>query len=116
MIVTAATAIATATTRSQIQSFVIDQYTKLFDEYQAAKALIPPGNLFEVKYEDFEADKMGQLRLMYEQFRWTIGEGMEEYVKSIRSFKKNRHKELGVEMKAYVREAWGRSFEVGGYD
>jgi hypothetical protein len=105
--------------RSDIQSFIVDQYNLLFEEYQAAKKLIPPGNLFEIKYEDFSADKIGSLKRMYKHLGWeNFDEGgdVAQYVETIQSFKKNRHSSLTPEMKAYVHKQWKRSFEVHGYD
>ncbi|TET13035.1 MAG: sulfotransferase, partial [Dehalococcoidia bacterium] len=60
--------------RSQLQEISPDEieawvswfYTQLMQRFLADKALIPAGNLVEVKYEDLEAAPLDQLRRVYE--------------------------------------------------
>ena len=42
----------------------------MFDEYMADRALIPDGNLVEIRYEDLERDLLGGVENMYKTFGW----------------------------------------------
>jgi hypothetical protein len=41
------------------------RYETLFDEYVAARPLIPEGSLVEVRFSDLEADMVGEVRRIY---------------------------------------------------
>ena len=68
-------------------------YRRMAEAYLEQRALIPEGRLVEIRYEELERDKMGQVRVIYE------GLGLEgydefeprlaEYVASIADFQKN---------------------------
>ncbi len=48
---------------------ILKVYKKLYAKYQDEKTLIPEGNLFEMKFEDFEQDAMGITRDIYRQLQ-----------------------------------------------
>ena len=46
---------------------VLETYTEMYEAYFADRALVPPGQLVEIAYEDLERDRMGQLEMIYER-------------------------------------------------
>ena len=74
---------------------VLKTYKALYERYEAEKQLIPEGNLFEVRFEDFEADPIALTEQIYKQLRLGDFEAvrgkMEAYVGTKRGFKKNKY-------------------------
>ena len=68
-------------------------YQRMAEAYLEQKELIPAGRLVEIRYEELEQDKMGQVRLIYEALSLDGYDGFEprlaEYVASIADFQKN---------------------------
>lgn len=48
-----------------IDRVIFNTYKKLMSDYQEQKSLIPPENLFELRFEDFEADPLAHLEKIY---------------------------------------------------
>ncbi|MBR2367394.1 MAG: sulfotransferase [Alistipes sp.] len=74
---------------------VVKTYKALVDRYERDKVLIPDGNLFEVRFEDFEADPVAVTERIYRELRLgsfeRVRSRIEAYVGSKRGFKKNRY-------------------------
>ena len=51
----------------EMEKNILLTYTKLYRAYEEQKKYVPEGNLFEVKFEDFEADAFGTTKLAYEK-------------------------------------------------
>ncbi len=68
-------------------------YRRMADAYLEQRELIPSGRLVEIRYEELEQDKMGQIRLIYEALGLKGYDDFEpqlaEYVASIAGFQKN---------------------------
>jgi hypothetical protein len=98
---------------------VLRTYTEMYDAYFSDRALVPPGQLVEVAFEDLERDPVGQVRAVYdglslggfEAFR----PALESYLASIAGYRKNRHPGLDDATRERVAAAWSRSFELWGY-
>jgi hypothetical protein len=78
-----------------IEKAIFDIYIRLMDDYQEQKSLIPPENLLELKYEDFELMPFEELRRIYslllrEDFL-PIEKHFSKYLESIKSYKKNTY-------------------------
>jgi hypothetical protein len=91
----------------------------MYDAYFGDRALIPPGQLIEMAYEDLERDPVGQVRAIYSGLSLgdfdTFRPALESYVGSIGDYRKNRHAVLDKATRQRVAEAWSRSFETWGY-
>ena len=48
-----------------IDKLITEVYQRLLDDYQAQKTLIPPGNLLEMRFEEFEMSPADQLKKIY---------------------------------------------------
>jgi hypothetical protein len=54
---------------SQIETDVLRFYRAIMQKFWTEKALIPAGNLVEVKFEDLEADPLAEVRRIYRTLR-----------------------------------------------
>lgn len=61
-------------TDAHTNTFITEQYEVLYDAYVADRALVPKGSLAEVRFEDLDADPVGTMQRIYEQFGWAAGE------------------------------------------
>jgi hypothetical protein len=86
----------------------------------ADRALIPDGNLVEIRYEDLERDLLGGVENMYKTFGWdgfeeVMGPKIQAYSETIKGFKKNKHTEMPSDLRALIAERLARVFEAQGY-
>jgi hypothetical protein len=98
---------------------VLEIYTEMYNAYFADRALIPPGQLVEISYEDLESDRLGQLEMIYKSLNMgdfeAVRPAMEKYLASIARYKKNKHPELDESTRERIAQAWRRSFDEWGY-
>lgn len=98
---------------------VLRTYTAMYDAYFADRALIPPGQLVEVPYEDLERDPVGQLRAVYDGLSLgdfeTVRPALESYLASTAGYRKNRHPSLDDATRQRVAVACSQSFDAWGY-
>lgn len=103
----------------EIEENVITTYTKLYKKYQKDKALIPNGNLIEIKFEDFEADSMAMTKRIYETLSLSGYEESEEafkkYLSSKKGYKKNKYKYADRTIEI-VNKNWGFAVSDWGYE
>jgi hypothetical protein len=97
----------------------IRQFKEVYDVFFEERGLIPKGRFHEVKFEDLEADPLGQLRGIYQALDLPEFEAAEpalrRYVESLAGYKKNTFPELPAELRARIAREWCRSFEEWGY-
>ena len=101
----------------QVDAYILRFYSQLMKQYLADRALIPEGNLVEMRFEDLEAEPLAQLSLVYE----TLGlPGFSEaesafgaYLQSVAGYQKNRY-DLNGSVIATVNQHWRFAFEEWG--
>ncbi|MFI3327738.1 MAG: sulfotransferase [Rikenellaceae bacterium] len=102
-----------------IEKDFVEIYSRMYDKYQADKALIPAGNLIEMKFEDFEADPVGMTQKIYETLSLEgfeeAQEAMEAYAGGKKGHKKNKYKYAPQTVKI-VEEKWSRALKDWGYN
>ena len=122
-------------THDDITEFVLSQFELLHDEYVAARALIPKGNLIELGFAELTGQDTGRggargaeasLRRIYAQFGLAKGRVFDEEVlprvaaycagKRQKGYKKNVFPPLGARARAVIAARWGRAFEEFGYE
>lgn len=102
-----------------IEKNVLSIYAQLYHKYEADKECIPEGNLFEVKFEDFEADAMGMTEQIYRQLSIPGFEearaDIEKYVGGKKGYKKNKYKydDRTVQL---VQDNWGFALKQWNYE
>jgi hypothetical protein len=98
---------------------ILRRCTQMYDAFFEDRALIPAGQFHEVRFEDLEADPVGQMRSLYEGLGLSgferLKPKLEQYVSSLSSYKKNRFGELEPSLRGKIRTAWERSFDAWGY-
>ena len=103
----------------ELEENILSVYAKLYHKYEADKALIPQGNLIEIKFEDFEADAMAMTEQVYSTLSLPGYEkakaDIEKYVGGKKGYKKNKYKydDRTVQL---VQENWKFALEQWKYD
>ena len=101
-----------------LEEDVLRVYSQCFETYEKTKHLIPPGRLHEVRFEDLEADPLGQMKLVYEKLgltSWLLVEPqIQRQVPELTRYKKNKY-EMDEALMRRVYEAWKPSFDLYGY-
>lgn len=105
--------------QNEHENWVLLFYSQLMQKLLADKALIPAGNLVEVKYEDLDKEPIAQLRKIYE----TLGlPGFAEaepafraYLDSIAGYQKLAHRTLDDNAIAKINSNWQFAFDALGY-
>ena len=97
---------------------IVELYAEMMRRYLAERALIPPGNLVEVRFEDLERDPMGELARIYRTIGLpgfaTAEPRFAAYVAAQKSYRKNQLS-LAPEHRARILERWDFAFHEFGY-
>ncbi len=107
-----------AISAEETEAYVLRFYTQLMQRFLADKALIPAGDLVEVKYEDLEKTPLDQVRNVYEGLGLPgfadAEPAFRSYLDSIAGYKKNAYQmDNGVIMK--VNQNWQFALDEWGY-
>ena len=109
-------------TRQDVQEFILYQGELLHRAYEEDIKSVDDDKKTMVRFEDLDADLMGNVERMYLDLGWgTYFDGvkpaLEKYQLSLADFKKNAFgKELSGDTEAVVRERWRSWFEDLGYE
>ncbi len=105
-------------TRAQIEALVLEVYTAVTERFEAERALIPAGQLVEVRFEALERRPLATLESIYTGLGLPGFEAarprFEAYVEQQRGYRKNRH-ELDPAVIRTVEEHWGPAVQRWGY-
>jgi len=101
-----------------LEEKVFREFRTIHESYEAAKAAIPPGNLIEVRYEEFVTDLVGNTRKVYE----ALGLGgweqvlpkLEAYAARNKSYETNKY-QLTDEQRTKIASRWGDIIAAQGY-
>jgi omega-hydroxy-beta-dihydromenaquinone-9 sulfotransferase len=101
-----------------VDELILTWYRGLFDLYERDKHLIPDGSLYEIKFEDLEANPEGIMRGIYDN----LGLGnfelyrpkLRAYIRSLGEYQKNSHQITRADREK-VSTYWHRTFEQYGY-
>lgn len=81
--------------RREFEEFVFELHERIIRDYESQKALIPPGHLIEIRYEDFEQDPLSGLELIYNTLNMpgfdAARPAFEAYFESQKKFEKGSH-------------------------
>ena len=99
---------------------IIKRYALMYDAFFEQRELIPANNFIEIKFEELEQDKIGQVEKIYNQLNIngfeTLLPSLKEYVASISNYRKNKHPAIEDSLKAQIINSWKRSFKEWGYE
>jgi omega-hydroxy-beta-dihydromenaquinone-9 sulfotransferase len=101
-----------------VDELILSWYVELFSLFEKDRELVPAGSLYEMKFEDLEAEPIKTLRGMYAGLGLSGFEPFEErleiYMKSIGGYEKNSY-HMSEADREKVRRVWGNNFERYGY-
>ena len=93
-------------------------YSHCMESYERSRSLIPAGNLHEIRFEDLEADPLGEMHRVYEGLGLGGWKVLEEAIKKklpeLNLYRKNSFK-MDENLMRKVYERWKPSFERYGY-
>lgn len=97
---------------------ILQVYNDCIDTYESTKHLIPPGRLHEMRFEDLEADPMGQMKQVYDTLDlggWdNVEPALLKELPSLNEYRKNSfNMDEATMRKVYSR--WKNAFERYGY-
>lgn len=99
---------------------IIKRYVMMYNAYFEERKLIPANNFMEIKFEELERDKIGQVEKIYNQLNIngfeTLLPSLKEYVASISDYKKNKHPVIEDSLRAQIAKSWHQSFEEWEYE
>lgn len=102
-----------------MEMLIFDVYKKLEADYVQQKALIPEGNLYELKYEEFEKHPVKEIKRIYSELLHEdfdkAKEYFNKYFESIKGYKKNSYK-VNRELLEKIRAELGDYMKKYGYD
>lgn len=97
---------------------VLDVYSKCINTYEQTKHLIPAGRLHELKFEELEADPVGQMHALYERLSLPGWDRVEAAIRNelptLTEYRKNSFN-LDEETMRRVYDRWKSSFQAYGY-
>jgi hypothetical protein len=104
--------------QAQIEAHVLQSSARLMRKFLTDRALIPAGNLVEVRFEDLEQAPLEQVRKVYDGLGLPgfaeAEPAFRAYLASIQGYQKNRY-ELNDEVIDKVNRHWGFLFDEWGY-
>lgn len=104
---------------SGLEERTIRQYREVYERYFRDRGLIPKGHLYDVGFEDLEADPIGQMRGIYTGLRLPAFEvpesALKSYVDSLACYKKNTFTDLPRPLRQRLAREWQPSFAEWGY-
>ena len=93
-------------------------FNKLLSTIKRDRVFIPQGNYFEMRFEDLEADPVGEIRKIYSQFRMPFDEGlgskMQAYMENLKNYQKNEY-QLKDEEKELIRRQLFQHMQIYNY-
>ncbi|MDR0749009.1 MAG: sulfotransferase, partial [Tannerellaceae bacterium] len=105
-------------TNEEIETNAVEIFRQLYYKYEEEKQLIPPGNLVEIKFEDFEAAAFEMTEYIYAKLNLPgfqeSKENIRNYLDRKKGYKKNQytcnHRTLEI-----VNKNWKMALDGWGY-
>jgi hypothetical protein len=102
-----------------IDNLILDVYQRLLSDYQTQKLLIPPGNLMELRFEEFEKNPEYELKKIYSELLnedYNLVEPyLLKYLNSLTGYSKNKYSVPEDSLNKVVSE-WGYFMKLYNYD
>ena len=103
---------------SEMEEFLVENYSRVMQKYLADRALIPAGHLAEVRFEDLERDPLGELARLYAEIDLPDWENAQTqiaaYLETIADYRKNEF-QLDQSILDRVEEKWRFAVEEWNY-
>jgi hypothetical protein len=101
-----------------LEERVFARFLRLHERIERARALVPPSQFFELRYEDLVADPVARMGELYEHlglggFR-DVRPRLESYLAEHADYRTNRY-ELAPALRAEIESRWGEVIRRQGY-
>jgi hypothetical protein len=101
-----------------LEEHVFATFNRMYDAYERDRALIGPGQLCEIRYEDLIANPIEQMRRVYKELELdgfdTVQPAIEDYFAGQKGYKTNRY-QITPEMRAEIGRRWEPFLKQYGY-
>ena len=103
---------------SEMEEFLVENYSRVMQKYLADRTLIPAGHLAETRFEDLERDPLGELARLYAELDLPDWENAQThiaaYLETIADYRKNEF-QLDPAIIERVGEKWRFALEEWNY-
>jgi len=100
------------------KEIIFDLYEDMFHRFFKEKKLIPPGNLIEIKYEDFVQNPLQGLEQIYSSLNLqgfeSAKKNFQQYIAAQKNYQRNVHS-LNEELEQEIATRWKFTLERWGY-
>ncbi len=101
-----------------VDETILTLYTELFSLFERDRALIPPGALYELKFEDLEKDPLSSLEQLYQALGLpgfdAFSPRVMQYLDSLKGYRKNEF-QMSASDQDKVLSRWSEVFQRYGY-
>ena len=101
-----------------LEEYVLDVFNLMYQKFEETRDLIPDLQFCTVRYEDLEADPIGQIRILYERLGLDGFEAvlptLQKYLAGVANYRKNTYT-LSPEIHAKVTQHWNAFIAQYGY-
>ncbi len=102
----------------KMQDDAMTMYTHCIETYERTRSLVPSGNLYEIRFEDLEADPLGEMRRLYQGLSLPGWEQVEPAITkklpALTQYRKNSFN-MDEDLMRKIYNRWKPSFERYGY-
>ena len=102
-----------------IEEYVLRTFVRIRERFEQDRPLIPPGHLYEVRYEDLVQDPLARRSEIYQRLELgdsaTVRPKVERFLADSADYKTNRYS-LTDEQRRTVAQRWAAAFESHGYE
>ena len=103
---------------THLEDFVFETFLMMHRRLDETRALIEPGRLHELRYEDLVANPAAEIERIYEKLDLGNFEparaGVERYVAGVKEYKTNRYR-LDTRLRDEITDRWGEHIRRFGY-
>jgi omega-hydroxy-beta-dihydromenaquinone-9 sulfotransferase len=101
-----------------LEEQVLRTFERMHKRLEEARALLRPGQLYELRYEDLVRDPAGELRKIYDHFQFSGFEAclprLKGYLENISAYETNKYC-LSDDQRDLVTRRWGHVIRRYGY-
>jgi omega-hydroxy-beta-dihydromenaquinone-9 sulfotransferase len=104
---------------AEVDEDILQRYDILNGEYLQTREMIPPGRLFELRYEDLETKPLEVLESLYGTLGYSAWGDFkpvaEQYLAGLKGYRKNVFPPLDEQLKRQIARRWERYFKAFRY-
>jgi len=101
-----------------VEDYVFEAFDRMYRGFEGNRHMIDPQRIYDIRYEDFVRDPVGQLQAIYEQLNLgdfsVVRPKIEAMVASRKDYVKNKH-HMDESLRQKIRQHWSGYMERYGY-